>query len=97
MSDPILGKIVVDFSQKYISVYLCEGDGTVKDGDHFRWPYRLDVKDARQETRDCFDWFYDFCNDTVTRMLKHKTRKGRVCILVLTQVVQLRCKNICSL
>jgi hypothetical protein len=65
MSDPILGKIVVDFSQKYISVYLCEGDGTVKDGDHFRWPYRLDVKDARQEVKDCFDWFYDFCNDTV--------------------------------
>lgn len=63
--DPVLGKIVVDFSQKYVSVYLCEGDGTVKDADHFKWHYRLDAKEARQETRDCFDWFYDFCNDTV--------------------------------
>ena len=76
MSDPILGKIVVDFSQKYISVYLCEGDGTVKDGDHFRWPYRLDVKEARQETRDCFDWFYDFCNDTVNGLADELQDEG---------------------
>lgn len=61
----LLGKVVIDISQKYISVYLCEGDGTVKDSDHFRWPIRLDVKDARQEVRDCFSWFYDYCNDVV--------------------------------
>ena len=64
-ADPILGKVVVDFSQKYVSVYLCEGDGTVKDADHFRWPERLEVKDARQEVRDAFHWFYDHCNDAV--------------------------------
>ena len=60
-----LGKIVIDFSQKYMSIYLCEGDGTVKDCDHFKFPFRLEVKDVRHETRDCFDFFYDYCNETV--------------------------------
>lgn len=65
MSDPVLGKIVVEFSQKYISVYLCEGDGAIKDCDHFRWPVRLEVKEARQETKDCFHWLYDWANRAV--------------------------------
>lgn len=65
VSDPVLGKVVIDFSQKYISIYLCEGDGTIKDADHFRWPARLEVKDTRQETRDCYHWLYDWANRTV--------------------------------
>lgn len=65
VSDPVLGKVVIDFSQKYISVYLCEGDGTIKDADHFRWPVRLEVKDTRQETRDCYHWLYDWANRIV--------------------------------
>jgi hypothetical protein len=65
VSDPVLGKVVIDFSQKYISIYLCEGDGAIKDSDHFRWPVRLDVKDTRQETRDCYHWLYDWANRAV--------------------------------
>lgn len=63
--DPIVGKVVLDFSRKYVSIYLCEGDGTIKDFDHFKYPFRLEYKDARQETKDCFDFLYDWCNDTV--------------------------------
>ena len=65
VSDPVLGKVIVEFSQKYISVYLCEGDGTIKDADHFKWPVRLEVKDTRQEVRDCYHWLYDFANRAV--------------------------------
>jgi hypothetical protein len=63
--DPVVGKVVVDFSRKYISIYLCEGDGTIKDYDHFRYPFRLDYKDARQETKDAFDFLYQWANESV--------------------------------
>jgi len=65
ISDPIVGKVVLDFSRKYVSIYLCEGDGTIKDCDHFKYPFRLEMKDARQETKDCFDFLYDWANKTV--------------------------------
>lgn len=63
--DAVLGKIVLDFSQKYVSIFLCEGDGSVKDADHFKWPARLDTKETRHEVRDTFDFLYDFVNETV--------------------------------
>jgi hypothetical protein len=37
----------------------------VKDADHFKWPFRLEVKEARQEVRDTFDFFYDYCNESI--------------------------------
>lgn len=64
-SDPIVGKVVIDFSRKYVSIYLCEGDGTIKDFDHFRYPFRLDYKDARQETKDAFDFVYQWANESI--------------------------------
>jgi hypothetical protein len=64
-SDPVVGKIVIDFSKKYVSIYLCEGDGQIKDYDHFRFPCRLEMKEARQETRDCYDLIYDWANRAV--------------------------------
>lgn len=63
--DPVIGKVVIDFSRKYVSIYLCEGDGTIKDFDHFRYPFRLEYKDARQETKDAFDFVYQWANETI--------------------------------
>lgn len=65
LQDPIVGKVVIDFSRKYVSIYLCEGDGTIKDFDHVRWPFRLDNKDARQECRDMFDFVYQWALDDI--------------------------------
>lgn len=64
-SDPVVGKVVIDFSKKYVSIYLCEGDGTIKDYDHFRYPCRLEMKEARRETQDCYHWLYDWANRSV--------------------------------
>jgi hypothetical protein len=63
--DPVVGKVVIDFSRKYVSIYLCEGDGTIKDFDHFRYPFRLEYKDARQETKDAFDFVYQWANESI--------------------------------
>lgn len=65
MSDPVLGKVVIDFSRKYISIYLCEGDGTIKDFDHVRWPHRLEGREARQECKDAFDFMYQWALDAL--------------------------------
>ena len=63
--DPVVGKIVIDFSRKYVSIYLCEGDGTIKDFDHVRWPIRLDLKDARTECLDIFHRVYQWALDDI--------------------------------
>lgn len=63
--DPVVGKVVIDFSRKYVSIYLCEGDGTIKDFDHFRYPFRLEYKEARQETKDAFDFVYQWANESI--------------------------------
>lgn len=65
--DPVLGKVVIDFSRKYVSIYLCEGDGSIKDFEHVKWPVRLAVKEARQETRDAFDFMYQWALDNLVR------------------------------
>jgi len=64
-TDPVLGKVVIDFSRKYLSIYLCDGDGAIKDFEHVKWPVRLDVKEARRETRDCFDFMYQWALDNL--------------------------------
>jgi hypothetical protein len=76
MNDPVLGKIVVDFSRKYVSVYLCEGDGTIKDFDHVKWPIRLDTPDARGECRDMFDRVYQWALDNVLAELQEEDDDG---------------------
>jgi hypothetical protein len=65
MSDPVLGKVVIDFSRKYVSIYLCEGDGTIKDFDHVKWPFRLETREARQECKEAFDFMYQWALDSL--------------------------------
>lgn len=60
--DPVIGKIVIDVSRKYLSIYFCDGDGTVRDTDHFRFPWRQDVRDAQRETRDLYHRIFDWAN-----------------------------------
>ena len=68
--DPIVGKIVIDFSRKYVSLYLCEGDGVIKDFDHFRYPFRLDTKDAKDETVDTFHFLFQYLNESMNPELQ---------------------------
>lgn len=64
MSDRIEGKIVVDVTRSHAWVYLCDGDGQILDQDSFVWPFRLDRKDANNETRDIQGVIFDYLNDT---------------------------------
>lgn len=65
LEDPIVGKVVIDFSRKYVSVYFCDGDGSIRDFDHFRYPFLLDRKDAVDECRDTYHFLYQYLNDSM--------------------------------
>ena len=64
MSDRIEGKIVVDVTRSHAWVYLCDGDGVILDQDSFRWPFRLDRKDAGVEASNIHGVLFDYLNDS---------------------------------
>jgi hypothetical protein len=63
--NPVEGKIVIDVSRKYVSIFRCDGEGKVVDEDHFAYPFRLDRQDAIGEVADLYAFIYDWLNDTV--------------------------------
>jgi hypothetical protein len=65
VSNPIEGRVVIDVSRKYVSVYRCDGNGKVTDEDHFAFAFRLDRQDALAEVSDLYAFIYDWLNDTM--------------------------------
>ena len=65
VSNPIEGRVVIDVSRKYVSVYRCDGTGKVTDEDHFAFAFRLDRQDALAEVSDLYAFIYDWLNDTM--------------------------------
>jgi hypothetical protein len=63
MTDPVIGKVVVDITRSYIVLYRCDGDGTVVDEDRFRVNWRLDRREALGETNDIHGVVFDYLND----------------------------------
>lgn len=62
MVNPVEGKIVIDVSRKYVSIFRCDGTGAVLDSDHFAYPYRLERKEASSQTVDIYSILYDWLN-----------------------------------
>lgn len=63
--NPVEGKIVIDVSRKYVSIFRCDGTGKVLDDDHFAFPFRLDRADALAEAASIYAWVYDWINESV--------------------------------
>lgn len=63
--NPVEGKIVIDVSRKYVSIFRCDGEGKVLDEDHFAYQFRLDRQDAASEVVDIYATVYDWLNDTI--------------------------------
>jgi hypothetical protein len=60
--NPVEGKVVIDVSRKYVSIFRCDGTGAVLDSDHFAFPYRLERKEAVGQTVDVYSILYDWLN-----------------------------------
>ena len=65
VSNPVEGRVVIDVSRKYVSVYRCDGAGKVTDEDQFAFAFRLDRQDALAEVSDLYAFIYDWLNDTM--------------------------------
>lgn len=65
MVNPVEGKIVIEFSRKYASVFRCDGTGAVLDYDHFAYGTRLGRSEATSETVDLYARLYDHLNDRI--------------------------------
>lgn len=62
MVNPTEGKVVIDVSRKYVSIFRCDGTGAVLDSDHFSYPSRLERKEAVANTVDIYAILYDWLN-----------------------------------
>lgn len=76
MVNPVEGKIVVEVSRKYASIFRCDGMGAVLDFDHFAYDFRLDKQDAVAEVVDLYAMLYDLLNDTINGSPDESAREG---------------------
>lgn len=63
--DYVYRRIVVEYGRLYAYCYVTDQDGKVLDEESFKQPFRLDFKDVREETKDCYDVVYQHLQDTV--------------------------------
>lgn len=63
--DVCVGRIVVEFSKKYTTLYLCNDSGRVLDWDAFNHREALEVEVATEERDTFFHILYDYANTIV--------------------------------
>jgi hypothetical protein len=75
VSNPVEGRVVIDVSRKYVSIFRCDGAGKVVDEDHFAFAFRLDRQDALAEVSDLYAFIYDWLNDTMNGGLDEESAR----------------------
>ena len=63
--EDVLRRIVVEYGQLYVYVYMTDGSGKVLDEEVFKQPWKLDRKDAYEEAKDTYDTIFDWVNEIV--------------------------------
>lgn len=63
--EDVLRRIVIEYGQMYVYLYMTDGNGKILDEEVFKQPFRLDRKDAAEEAKDTYDNTYDWLNDVV--------------------------------
>ena len=63
--EDVLRRIVVEYGQQYVYLYITDGNGKLLDEEVFKQPWRLDRKDAFEEAKDTYDNTFDWLNDVV--------------------------------
>lgn len=65
VNDYVQRRIIVEYGRRYVYATLTDANGKIQAEELFTQPYLLDVKDANDEARDCWDAVYQFISDTV--------------------------------
>lgn len=67
LPDYVERRIVLEYGRQYAYLYMTTGEGKLIAGreESFKQPFRLELKEAREEAGDAWDVLYDFLNDTI--------------------------------
>jgi len=60
-----VAKIVVDVGKRYVVVFLCDGNGVVRDEERFRFGVELERPESWEFARTVFDMAYQMAQDEV--------------------------------
>lgn len=63
--EDVLRRIVVEYGQVYVYLYMTDGNGKILDEEVFKQPWRLERKEAFEEAQDTYDSVFDWLNDIV--------------------------------
>ena len=63
--DEVYRRIVVEYGRWYAYVYVTDSNGKLLEEESFKQPFRLDWKDSAEEARDCWQFLYQYLQDTV--------------------------------
>lgn len=63
--EDVLRRIVCEYGQQYVYLYITDGNGKLIDEEVFKQPWKLDRKDAHEEAKDTYDNTFDWLNDVV--------------------------------
>lgn len=67
LPDYVERRIVLECGRQYAYLYMTTGDGKMISGreESFKQPFRMELKEVREEAGDAWDVLYDFLNDTI--------------------------------
>ena len=76
MANPVEGRVIIEMTRTHAIVYRTDPLGVVIDNEVFKWPYRMDRKDAVMELQAAWDWLYDYLNRTVNFDIDDPSARG---------------------
>lgn len=67
LPDYVERRIVLEYGRQYAYLYMTTGDGKLIKSreESFKQPFRLELRESREEAETAWDVLYDFLNDTI--------------------------------
>lgn len=56
---------MVEYGRWYAYLYITDSNGKVLEEEAFKQPFRLDFKDSAEEAKECWQFLYQYLQDTV--------------------------------
>lgn len=63
--DSVHRRIVVEYGQYYAYIFIEDRNGRLLEEEAFRQPFKLEFKDSAEEANECFQYVYQYLQDTV--------------------------------
>jgi hypothetical protein len=63
--DYVYRRIVCEYGNHYVYLYMTDQNGKVMDEEAFKQPFRLEFKESAEEAKDFWDQAYQWLQDTV--------------------------------